>query len=110
MLDIMPVATKIPFTAMLMVDTINASFHAADLPFNSLKASTKEKIPIAINIHPGARMPAPSKEGETWERSVSSDVKFCCCCSGIHCSTCGIIVPANAKGGPIMSIIMPIII
>ena len=68
------------------------------------------KIPIAINIQPSARIPAPTKEGETWERSASPDVMLCCCCSGaIDCTTNGM-VPAKARGGPIMSIIMPPII
>jgi hypothetical protein len=35
MLDILPVAIEIAFTAMLMVDTITVSFQADDLPFNS---------------------------------------------------------------------------
>lgn len=56
-------------------------------------------------------MPAPTKEGETCGRSTSPDVNFCCCCcSGIDSNTNGIMVPAKARGGPIMSIIMPPII
>ena len=55
-------------------------------------------------------MPAPTKEGETWERSASPDVMLCCCYSGIDSNTNGIMVPAKARGGPIMSIIMPPII
>lgn len=108
---VLPVAIEIAFTPMLMIDRITVSFQAEDLPFNSPYATINEKIPIAINIQPSARIPAPTKEGETWERSASPDVMLCCCCSGgIDCTTNGIMVPAKARGGPIMSIIMPPII
>ena len=90
---VLPIAIEIAFIAMLKIDTI-----------------INEKIHIPINIQPSARMPAPTIEGEIWERSTPPDVMLCCCCSGIDCSTNGIMVPAKARGGPIMSIMIPPII
>ena len=90
---VLPIAIEIAFIAMLKIDTI-----------------INEKIHIPINIQPSARMPAPTIEGEIWERSTPPDVMLCCCYSGIDCSTNGIMVPAKARGGPIMSIMIPPII